>query len=61
VDLHQDVIVSYLWVWHFADPSAILLSITIDDERFHDFPISNRTLCPLSFLAPQFARMKRNE
>src|SRR5438045_2977051 len=35
VDLHQDVILPQLRVWHVASPHAILASITIDDEGLH--------------------------
>ncbi|MCY1369413.1 hypothetical protein D9M69_564530 [compost metagenome] len=35
VDLDQDVIVPHLGFGRFADAANFILSVTIDDERFH--------------------------
>jgi hypothetical protein len=41
VDLDQDVVLAQLRVWHIADPHAVGVSVTIEDECPHRWSLSS--------------------
>src|SRR2546421_1840086 len=56
VDLDRHVILPQLRVWHFADPCAVLFSIAIDDECFHDVFATGTTSSRRSLRIPASTR-----